>query len=74
MGILWGMASVPQNNVMNLNNVMLVPSRIRPCILNIKPSSQVSPRATHQCHNVDICSLKEITFVDEWNHLGNKRA
>ena len=22
-------------------------------------------------HDVDICSLKEITCIDEWNHIGN---
>ena len=32
------------------------------------------PMCYSQCHNGDICSIKEVTYVDEWNHIRNWRA
>ena len=37
------------------------------CILECKKSI---PMCFSKCYNVDIFSLKEVSYVDEWNHIG----
>ena len=44
--------------------------------LHIKRKTIISsiPMCYSKCHNVAIFSPKEVTYVDEWNHIGHDRA